>query len=464
MIRELAAKKSLQSLRPRTSVFLAALVGIFIMSFSQRAEALPSFAMQTGQPCQACHVGAFGPQLKPFGRDFKLYGYVNSDEKPHQLPIAAMFYTSFTHTKEDQAAPLNPSPLFGDAGNQPNNNFELDQASLYYAGRITPTVGGFVQVTYSGVSNSFNLDNADIRHSFEGSAFGKDYVAGFTFNNAPSMADLWNSTPIWGFPYNGSSVAPGPYAATIIDAGQQGSVAGVGSYMMYNDWVYLEGDMYKGLGAKTMQLLEPPGEGDAYPGPIPYGKIAIQHDIHHNYFELGTYGISTAVYPGGDMTHGRNRLNDIALDANYQYTGDMEHNMISAHSTLIHENLNLGSSFASGASSNPSDTLNTFRADVTYAHNDTWVPTVQFFQTWGSQDANYYGLNNSTGSASPNSRGYVAELAYVPLGKPDSFINWGNARLALQYTGYTEFDGTHTGASNNNTIYLNLWIAFTPFR
>ena len=38
------------------------------------AEAVPSFASQTGQPCTACHVGAFGPQLTPFGRAFKIGG------------------------------------------------------------------------------------------------------------------------------------------------------------------------------------------------------------------------------------------------------------------------------------------------------------------------------------------------------------------------------------------------------
>ena len=55
------------------AVFLAA------MTASAPALAVPAFAKQTGQPCAACHVGAFGPQLKPYGRDFKLHGYVASD-------------------------------------------------------------------------------------------------------------------------------------------------------------------------------------------------------------------------------------------------------------------------------------------------------------------------------------------------------------------------------------------------
>ena len=37
------------------------------------AEALPSFARQTGQPCGTCHTDF--PALTPFGRRFKLLGY-----------------------------------------------------------------------------------------------------------------------------------------------------------------------------------------------------------------------------------------------------------------------------------------------------------------------------------------------------------------------------------------------------
>ena len=32
-------------------------------------------------------------------------------------------------------------------------------------------------------------------------------------------------------------------------------------------------------------------------------------------------------------------------------------------------------------------------------------------------------------------------------------------RLGLQYTGYTEFNGTSVGASANNTLFLYAWFA-----
>ena len=36
---------------------------------------------------------------------------------------------------------------------------------------------------------------------------------------------------------------------------------------------------------------------------------------------------------------------------------------------------------------------------------------------------------------------------------------WFNARVGLQYTAYTEFNGTSVGASANNSLYLYVWLA-----
>src|SRR5438046_3007377 len=88
------------------------------------ALAVPAFAVQTGQPCAACHVGAFGPQLKPFGRDFKLHGYVGNDGQDHGLPLALTTRTSFTHTSEPQPGGAAP-------GFKPNDNLAVDVLSLY---------------------------------------------------------------------------------------------------------------------------------------------------------------------------------------------------------------------------------------------------------------------------------------------------------------------------------------------
>ena len=77
-------------------------------------------------------------------------------------------------------------------------------------------------------------------------------------------------------------------------------------------------------------------------------------------------------------------------------------------------------------------------------------------KTRGSADSALY-----AGNGSPNSAGWVAEIAYVPGGKIDSwFPSWVNARLSLQYTAYTQFDGLTRNASDNNSVFALLWLAF----
>mgnify|MGYP001371940607 CR=1 FL=1 len=44
------------------------------MLLSPSAQALPSFARQTGMACTACHTQSFGPNLNAYGRSFKLNG------------------------------------------------------------------------------------------------------------------------------------------------------------------------------------------------------------------------------------------------------------------------------------------------------------------------------------------------------------------------------------------------------
>ena len=39
-------------------------------------------------------------------------------------------------------------------------------------------------------------------------------------------------------------------------------------------------------------------------------------------------------------------------------------------------------------------------------------------------------------------------------------MTWLNPHLTLQYVGYTQFNGTSQHASDNNTLFLNVWIAF----
>ena len=85
---------------------------------------------------------------------------------------------------------------------------------------------------------------------------------------------------------------------------------------------------------------------------------------------------------------------------------------------------------------------------------------MQYFRTSGSSDALRYDTGDAVmGSAngSPNSKGYVAEVNYLPI---------QNVKLALRYTGYQQFNGASTdytpgrNASDNNSLFLLGWIMF----
>jgi hypothetical protein len=419
------------------------------------AIALPSFAIQTGQPCAACHIGAFGPQLTPYGRDFKLHGYVASDGKDHGLPLAWTTQSSFTHTWAPQPGGAAP-------GFKPNDNVALDQTSLYWAGRITPEAGGFIEFMYDGVSQQPQIGNVDIRHASEGQLLDHDLLWGVTFNNSPTVQDPWNSTPAWGFPYNRSPLAPTPMAATLVDGGIAQRAAGAGAYVLWNDLLYLESDVYKGLNTAALQAVGqvPLDGGDQTTAFIPYARLAIIEDWERQHLEVGAYGISANVLPAGDPGLGlTNRTTDAALDATYQFISDpskVTSDSLSAHATYIHEIARMDASSAQTLSGMLLDhSLDTMRVDVSYSFSATVTPSVQYFRTTGTTDINYW----STPNGSPNSDGMIFEVAYVPWGKPDSPFPNLNLRLAAQYVNYFSFDGSSANARNNNNFYFSLWTA-----
>ncbi len=429
--------------------YLVLWIAVLFLTQSGRVLALPSFAVQTGQQCEACHVGAFGPQLTQLGRQFKLNGYTSSDGGDHFPPLAAMALTSFTHTKADQPGGAVP-------GFRGNDNLALDQASLFYAGRITNHLGAFVQTTYDGVGNGFTWDQLDIRYADTLQLGGHDLIYGVTLNNNPTVQDLWNSTPAWGFPFAASPLAPTPAAATLIDGGLAQQVVGLGAYASWNDLLYVEFDAYRGLSADAMRKLGVTSAGppSTLHGFSPYWRVALEHTFGNHYLELGTYGISAQVRPGGQQQFGADRITDFAVDATYQYNPTPEYN-ISAYATYIRESQSLHASrFVVGSA--PSGDLRTWRTDVSFSYKNTYTANAQYFETYGRSDPGLYG----TANGSPNSAGWVGEVDYVPSGKLGSYLpSWLNVKLQLQYVAYTRFDGTTRNASDNDTFYALLWFA-----
>ena len=72
-------------------------------------------------------------------------------------------------------------------------------------------------------------------------------------------------------------------------------------------------------------------------------------------------------------------------------------------------------------------------------------------------------------TGSPESDGFILQADYFPLNKPGGPAFWprSNVKLSLQYVIYNRFDGARTNfdgagrnARDNNTLYLEAWIAF----
>jgi hypothetical protein len=427
------------------------------------ATAIPSFAWQTGQPCAQCHVHAFGPALTAFGRQFKLNGYVWDRPDVPFIPLAATIQTSLTHTAASQ--PGGATPHTGD-----NNNVVLDQLSLYYGGKITSTIGAFVQGTYDGVAGQAALDNTDMRFADHTTLAGQPLVYGVSVNNNPTVQDLWNTTPVWGFPYARSPVAPTPAAAVLLDGSLAQQVLGVTAYGLWHDLLYTEVGAYRTLPANVQRAIGVHPEGEQQVDDFaPYWRVALQHQWPAHYVALGTFGLYAPAFPGRDQTAGHDYFTDVGVDLAYQTQYGPQH-LAGVNATFLTERQHLHASQALGNAAHGVDRLNTLRIHAYYTFQQTYGLTLGYFQTTGSTDTGRYQPAPIAGSASgsPNSRGLITELDVVPFGKANSFFKpWLNVRLSLQYVVYFQFNGAHSNydgfgrnASENNTLYLLSWFAF----
>ncbi len=422
-----------------------------------RILAIPSFARQTNMACSSCHT--MFPELNSFGRMFKLNGYTltgieairsanENDNVTLQLlnipQVSSMLQASYTYTAKKQPDTQNSNISFP------------QQLSLFLAGEITPKIGGFIQVTYDDQSGSIGMDNSDIRYANQTELASENLIYGVTLNNNPTVQDLWNSTPAWSFPYASSSVAPSPMAATLIEGGLAQNAAGLGAYGMWNNLMYAEVSLYR---SAQQGAPNPPDNSSA--GVIkslaPYWRLALQKQFGGDYFELGTYGLSADIYPEG-VTGLTDKYTDIGFDLNYEKS--FGSNMLTAHTTWIHESRNLDATLGSETGSTPSNSLNSFKVVGNYYLHSTIGFSLGYFAVTGDKVEALYQPQSVDGSLNgkPDSDGILAQFNYAP---------WLNTRFSLQYVAYNKFnggaenyDGSGRNASDNNTVYLDSWIAF----
>jgi hypothetical protein len=443
----------------------ASLLGLALAG-ANPAEAVPSFARQTGQPCAACHT-AF-PELTPFGRRFKLSGYTLEGGDSKIPPLAAMLMPGFTHTAANQDAP----PV---EGLKTNNNLAVQQITGLYAGKIYGDLGAFVQVSANPVTQQLWWDGSDIRYVKNFKLFGKDAYFGVDVNNTPTIQDVWNTVNAWSFPQLSSGLAANSVPGTHIDALAQ-SVGGAGVYLFWNDMLYAELTGYRGYDHGTLEAfgMQPGPSPDAQVGTLPYWRLALEPHWGDHYFMIGTFGLYGETAPGGVFSAGTDRYLDIGVDSQYQYDGDKY--SVTVKASNIYEKQRLNSSFAQGISGNQEDWLDAFKINGTFVWDHTYSLTGGYFNVRGSSDAGLWGTTSVTNS--PNGDGLVFDASYLPFSKgapvpiPDREFN---VRLGVQYVKYlhlfggaNNFDGlagtpgaggTHN-ASGNDTLFLYAWAAF----
>jgi len=420
-----------------------------------KAEALPAFAVQTGQHCTACHVGGFGPQLTPFGREFKLEGYTLRSGNEFTLPVSAMAVASYLNTAKDVAFP--PAQGFGN-----NNNVALDKLSVFLAGGDGNHFGGLAEATYFGVGDAFAWDVLDLRAVDRTTVADQDVLFGLSLNNSPGVQDAWNTLPVWGFPYTRTALAPGPGSGTVL-AGLAQTVIGVNAYAWWNSSLYTEVGIYttpsRGF-LSTVGVVS--GPASAIQGAAPYVRAAYQKNYDAQNFEVGVFGFFPSLQGTAVDTGRTNDYRDLGVDASYQFTGDGS-DIYQVNAIYTNENQSLNASFPLHAS-NLNDTFNDFRVDGSYYWQNLIGGTVQFFDTWGSTDPLLYAGNSTF---KPDSTGFVFQVDGTPFGaNPSSLGTRFNIRAGLQYTVYTRFNGSSSNfngfgrnASDNNALRLFVWLA-----
>ena len=469
----------------RSTFVLACLTAATLIQ-TPTASAVPSYARQTGQPCSTCHT-AF-PELTPFGRQFKLMGYTSggtrcgdgsakSDET--QVPLSVMAWpATFTSYKNKNANPTSPPNSIND------NDWIPGQFSLFVAGQLWCDVGIFQQMTYDRPGESFHWDNTDIRYAKTGVIEGTSIVYGITANNNPTVQDVWNTIPAWGFPFIASEVAPIPAAAPMIGGwGQQ--VGGVGAYAWIDNSIYVEFTAYGALSARLQTDLNQTPGGARFSDAAPYWRVAYERTWDKNSLMFGTFGLyanqqptnATLLLPGSPNAEAIGPSDptiDVGVDSQYQWIG--EEHAFTVRASYIWENKSNAAEIAAAqvlgtASPNRNDELNAVNINASYIYDRKISFTAGRFELWGTTDAALYGFSPN---GKPNSSGWNFDLAYLPFmdGGPDIWP-WFNARIGVLYTHYDVFNGTpglapsssptngtFVKASGNDTVFFYTWLMF----
>lgn len=423
------------------------------------AHAVPSYARQTGSECAACHVGAYGPQLTPYGVAFKIGGYTDSNDEGTKIPLSAMLVANFTHTAKD-AAPEDTLPHYSS-----NNNAAIQEVSLFLAGRFTDNIGSFIQGTYSGVDRKAFLDQVDIRYAQATRLWDKDATFGVAFNTNPTVTDPLNTLGQWRFPYITSDFNVGFGPSPMVES-LAGNVVGLNPYLFFDKSIYAEFGIYNTISQSATSNLMNVDYVGKFKGVGTYWRLAYMKDMKKDNFSVGLIGFNSSIQPDPNDLGTPNKYRDLGLDASYQFLGNREHVWTLAASFIREWQTLDYTQGVVGEAANSKNTLNQFRLSGSYHYDQTWGGTIGYFSSRGSQDELLY--NNSL-NGRPNTSGYILQADWTPWGKENSWgAPWANLKVGIQYTGYSQYmggssyldgGGNERQAKDNNTTMLFLWTA-----
>ena len=500
------------SLRSR---FVAVLAGFLTIGFAPPAQALPSFARQTGQPCGTCHTDF--PALTPYGRRFKLLGYTagggefrttpfssqaGSDaraeldklrgyakavnppatdaSKEYVPPISMMAIVGYTHTQGPTVAP--PTDPY-----KANDNVVLSPFSAFWGGAITDNIGAFAQVTYSApdplsalsgtpadqFKHTWSWDNADVRYAN-------------TANIGRARRGLWHhrqqQSDRSGFvEHHAGVVLPLRRIVTCRHARRQHDDRGRvcracrRRRRLYDDQrPALSGiDRHtrrSGSASRTRSVSNPFDAPGLFGGVAPYWRVALEPHWGRHSLMVGTFGMylgcasvaRSKLRDGNDrdVSHigqiHRHRLRLAISVSGRQLLADVARQLYSRVSAAGRELCQ----FCFVQSDQPAQQPEAAGLVCLWRRQPGRFHRA-IFQYLGHRRPTLVRESPSTRTpTTPNSNGWMAEIAYIPFGVSKSIgWPWFNARIGLQYIYYNKFDGSTIGAHDNNTLFLHAWFA-----
>ena len=466
------------SARTATWLWLVAGIAIVVATLWPPASAaLPLFARQTGQNCQACHAGGQYPELTPYGRLFKLTGYTIGDRT--MVPLSAMAVVSDSKVYNTTGS-TDPSADF-----QKNGNLIFATSSVFGGGKITDNIGAFVQVTYDNYANqsangSFQghsaADNMDFRYADRVIDAKSDLIWGVSLNDNPSVSDVWNTAAAW-MQY---VPVPSPTSSQFIDgtAPYPGlapgrNISGLTAYAFWNQLLYVEAGGYRTAQGLTsfMSAGVPDAGKTKLEGTNPYWRIALSHAWGPNNIMVGTTGMVSRIYDDPLDTSDPNSVHhfrDIGFDSQYQYL--LDPHSITGQVAYMREYHRVPGFLANQPvqdvngnplpNTNASDVTKVLREKVSYIYGAKYGGSLSHFSLTGTTDTALYDPTPITGniSGNPASRGWTYEAFLIPV---------QNIRVGVQYTTYNVFngssqnyDGSGRNANNNDSLFFYIWGAY----